>query len=260
MTVFLVDQRQQRRTLHPCISRADKSLPSQTSLNAIIDVPYGFFTIAGISLGIMNAIMRPYNRQIIEERAWQRRLEEAREERMAADPTLTELDLIREEAESIPAPYGPDAMERREMEREQRELRGRRRRVMVTDDEDDDEDYYDDDYDADEDDGDYEYSRRRRGGRRRGRKSTYQPPPEDKYKPMTDDDIEDFEAEYGVEYDPYYDEPYEEDELPTDVKCYTDGMFMDKRYENGEVFYYDEDLEMYWRQGCKPRIKKMFGF
>ena len=259
MTVFLVDRRQQRRTFHPCIPRTEKSLPSQTSLNAIIDVPYGFFTIAGISLGIMNAIMRPYNRQIIEERAWQRRLEEAREERMAADPTLTELDLIREEAESITAPYGPDAMERREMEREQRELRGRRRRVMVTADEDDDDDYYDDDYDADEDDDDYEYSRRRRG-RRRGRKSTYQPPPEDKYKPMTDDDIEDFEAEYGVEYDPYYDEPYEEDELPTDVKCYTDGMFMDKRYENGEVFYYDEDLEMYWRQGCKPRIKKMFGF
>ena len=259
MTVFLVDRRQQRRTFHPCIPRTEKSLPSQTSLNAIIDVPYGFFTIAGISLGIMNAIMRPYNRQIIEERAWQRRLEEAREERMAADPTLTELDLIREEAESITAPYGPDAMERREMEREQRELRGRRRRVMVTDDEDDDDDYYDDDYDADEDDDDYEYSRRRRG-RRRGRKSTYQPPPEEKYKPMTDDDIEDFEAEYGVEYDPYYDEPYEEDELPTDVKCYTDGMFMDKRYENGEVFYYDEDLEMYWRQGCKPRIKKMFGF
>ena len=69
MTVFLVDQRQQRRTLHPCTSRADKSLPSQTSLNAIIDVPYGFFTIAGISLGIMNAIMRPYNRQIIVEPA-----------------------------------------------------------------------------------------------------------------------------------------------------------------------------------------------
>ena len=176
---------------------------------------------------------------------------------MAADPTLTELDLIREEAESIAAPYGPDAMERRDEESRQRELRGRRRRVMVMDeDEDDDDDY--DNYDE-EDDADYEYSRRRRG-RRRGRKSTYQPPPEDKYQPMTDDEIEDFEAEYGVEYDPYYDEPYEEDELPQDVKCYTDGMFMDKRYENGEVFYYDDDLDMYWRQGCKPRIKKMFGF
>ncbi len=75
-----------------------------------------------------------------------------------------------------------------------------------------------------------------------------------------DEEIEDFEAEYGAKYDPYYDEPYEEDELPQDGKCYTDGVFMDKRYENGEVFYYDEDLEMYWRQGCKPRIKKMFGF
>ena len=254
--IIASDQRQRRqKLLHPCIS----SPRTRTQLNAIIDVPYGFFTIAGISLGIMNAIMRPYNRQIIEERAWQRRLEEAREERMAADPTLTELDLIREEAESITAPYGPDAMERREEEeREQRELRGRRRRVMVMDDEDDNDDYYDDDDYGDEDDDDYEYSRRR--GRWRGRKSSYQPPPEDKYKPMTDDDIEDFEAEYGVEYDPYYDEPYEEDELPTDVKCYTDGVFMDKRYENGEVFYYDEDIEMYWRQGCKPRIKKMFGF
>ena len=223
---------------------------SPTQLNAIIDVPMGFFTTAGISLGIMNAIMRPYNRQIIEERAWQQRLEEARRERLKEDPTLTELDLIREEAENIVAPYGPDAMDRREEERE-RELRGRRRRVMVMDeDDDDDDDYYDDD--------EYPYSGRR--ARRRGRKSTYQPPPEDKYKPMTDDEIDDFEAEYGVEYDPYYDEPYEEDELPQDMKCYTDGMFMDKRYENGEVFYYDEDLDMYWRQGCKPRIKKMFGF
>ena len=171
---------------------------------------------------------------------------------MEEDPTLTELDLIREEAENIVAPYGPDAMDRREEEKE-RELRGRRRRVMVMDDDDDDDDYY-----IDDDDGEDEYSRRR--GRRRGRKSAYKPPPEDKYKPMTDDEIDDFEAEYGVEYDPYYDEPYEEDELPQDMKCYTDGMFMDKRYENGEVFYYDEDLDMYWRQGCKPRIKKMFGF
>ena len=231
----------------PASARQD----SPTQLNAIVDVPMGFFTTAGISLGIMNAIMRPYNRQIIEERAWQQRLEEARRERLEEDPTLTELDLIREEAENIVAPYGPDAMDRREEERE-RELRGRRRRVMVMDDDDDDEDddYYDDD----------EYPYRRGRGRRRGRKSTYQPPPEDKYKPMTDDEIDDFEAEYGVEYDPYYDEPYEEDELPQDMKCYTDGMFMDKRYENGEVFYYDEDLDMYWRQGCKPRIKKMFGF
>ena len=224
---------------------------SPTQLNAIIDVPMGFFTTAGISLGIMNAIMRAYNRQIIEERAWQQRLEEARRERLEEDPTLTELDLIREEAENIVAPYGPDAMDRREEERE-RELRGRRRRVMVMDD-DEDDDYYDD-----EDDDENPYSRGR--GRRRGRKSTYSPPPEEKYKPMTDDEIDDFEAEYGVEYDPYYDEPYEEDELPQDMKCYTDGMFMDKRYENGEVFYYDEDLDMYWRQGCKPRIKKMFGF
>ena len=137
----------QRSTFH---AKAMSRSQSPTQLNAIIDVPMGFFTTAGISLGIMNAIMRPYNRQIIEERAWQQRLEGARREQLAEDPTLTELDLIREEADNIVAPYGPDAMDRREEEKE-RELRGRRRRVMVMDDNDEDDDYYDayaDDYDS----------------------------------------------------------------------------------------------------------------
>jgi len=62
---------------------------------------------------------------------------------------------------------------------------------------------------------------------------------------------------------------YEEDELPQSegdggdgggVKCYTDGMFGDRRYDSGEGFYYDDEFDMYWRQGCKPRIQKMFGF
>ena len=246
---------------HDTPPSSSSSSTTPTTLNAIIDVPLGFFTVTGLSLGIFNAIMRPVNRQVLEERAWQSRLDEARAERMAQDPTLTELDMIREEAEAIAGPYGPDAMERRERDAEEREMRkerrGRRSRVMVMDEDDDEDDYYDDD------DDDFEYESRRRSRRRNDKSSSRKTSPSGErkeYVPMTDEKIDDFEAEYGVEYDPYYDEPYEEDELPTDSKCYTDGMFLDKRYENGEVFYYDEDIDMYWRQGCKPRIKKMFGF
>ena len=135
--------------------------------------------------------------------------------------------------------------------------------MVMDDDDEEDDDYFDDDDDDYDDDDEFEYegrsSRRRRG---RGRESSRATPAAERkaYVPMTDEQIDDFEAEYGVEYDPYYDEPYEEDELPTDSKCYIDGMFLDRRYENGEIFYYDEDIDMYWRQGSKPRIKKMFGF
>ena len=206
-----------------------KHLERLTPLNAIIDVPMGFFTTIGLSFGVLNGILRPVNRQVLEERAWQRRLDEARKVSLEEDPTLTELDLIREEAENLASPYGTDAMERRERA-------ARRARVATLEREDD-------------------------FGSRSSRREGYSGPSDDsEYVPMTDEEIEDFEAEYGVEYDPYYDEPFEEDELPEDSKFYTDGLFLDRRYENGEVFYWDDDIGMYWRQGCKPRIKKTWNF
>jgi hypothetical protein len=72
-------------------------------------------------------------------------------------------------------------------------------------------------------------------------------------KAMDDDEINQFEMEYGIEYDPYYDDPYAEDELPDDVKFRLDKKYGDRIYENGEIFYKDKSSGMFYRQGAKPR-------
>ena len=72
---------------------------------------------------------------------------------------------------------------------------------------------------------------------------------------MSDDEIRDFETTYGIEYDPYYDEPYTLDELPMG-KYKVDKSYGDRRYENGEIFYKDGDV--YYRQGSRPRQKKFW--
>ena len=74
---------------------------------------------------------------------------------------------------------------------------------------------------------------------------------------MTDAEIQAFQVEYGVAYDPYYDEPYTVDELPTDVTYQTDRRYGDRIYENGEIFYKHGD-DMYYRQGAKPRNLKFW--
>jgi len=61
-----------------------------------------------------------------------------------------------------------------------------------------------------------------------------------------------FEREYGVEYDPFYDEPYAEDELPADLR-FTKTAFGDRIYENGEAFFKSGDV--WYRRGSKPRMK-----
>ena len=70
---------------------------------------------------------------------------------------------------------------------------------------------------------------------------------------MTDDEIKLFELEYGIDYDPYYDDPYTENELPDDINYQTDKKYGDRIYENGEIFYKDKVSGMYYRQGAKPR-------
>ena len=75
---------------------------------------------------------------------------------------------------------------------------------------------------------------------------------------MTDDEINQFEMEYGIEYDPYYDDPYDEDELPEDVKFRVDKKYGDRIYENGEIFYKDKSSGFFYRQGAKPRNLSFF--
>lgn len=178
--------------------------------------------------GILLSLAKNFARVRMEERAWEQRLEEGRRERLARDPTLTEMDLRRMEAEQEWSAYGKPRMEelmeqeeRRESRRRDRpsDYRRRHKRVKVMDRDDDDDDM---------DDNVREYR-------------------------MSDDEINAFEVQYGVDYDPYYDDPYTEDELP-DGKFDVDKLYGDRIYsDTGEIFYKDESSGLFYRQGAKPR-------
>jgi hypothetical protein len=74
---------------------------------------------------------------------------------------------------------------------------------------------------------------------------------------MADDQINEFEGMYGVEYDPYYDEPYTVDELPDDMSFVEDKVYGDRRYYKGQIFYHNEsNNDLYWRQGCRNLPKQ----
>lgn len=178
---------------------------------AIIDVPDGFFTLTFPMLGIMLQISKQINRARLEERAFDLRLKEARERKMAEDPSLTESELIRQEAAQDVSYYGPDAMERRELKKDPVTSK----RVTVLE---------------------------RESGRSGDRRYT-----------LSEDEIVDLEA-MGVEYDPYYDDPYTEEEMPDDDEYRQDKRYGDRIYDTGEVFYKDADTGLYYRQGSKPRI------
>lgn len=165
----------------------------------------------------------------MEERAWEQRLDEGREELLRRDPSLTELDLRRREAAQEWSAYGVPRMEEEATRRRERELlenggRSRRHRVGVLDREDDDNPAV-------------------------SRKQDHR---------MTDSEIENFELEYGVAYDPYYDDPYTIDELP-EGKCEIDKLYGDRVYTNGEIFYKDAKTGLFYRQGSKPRNLSFFG-
>lgn len=180
-----------------------------------------FFTIAFFSIGLFYSLGKAYNRFLLEEVAFEQRRFEARERRLEQDPTLSEMDVRREESAQWPSVYGRKFRGEGETfapEDGGRQSSGRRSRVSVLDD--------------DEDEDEEEYN-------------------------MSDSEIADFESKYGVEYDPYYDEPYEESELPVG-KYKEDKSYGDRRYENGEIFYKEEGSGLFYRQGSRPRQKKFW--
>ena len=76
---------------------------------------------------------------------------------------------------------------------------------------------------------------------------------------MADDQINEFEGTYGVECDPYYQEPYMVDELPDDMSFVEDKVYGDRRYEKGQIFYRNESNDdLYWRQGCRPLLQQFW--
>jgi hypothetical protein len=202
---------------------------STTSLNSLLEVPPYFFTFTFPMLGILLTISKEFARRRLEESAWEQRLEEAREKRLRDNPSLTELDLRRKEAGLEWSAYGKPRRQEEEREKAMREeddegsyRSSSRRRVKVMEKDED----YDDDYDDDD--------------------------VENRKNVMSDNEINQFEMEYGVEYDPYYDDPYSEEELP-DEPFNLDRKYGDRRYKNGEIFYKDKESGLFYRQGAKPR-------
>jgi hypothetical protein len=198
---------------------------TDTSLRVMLDVPPNFFATSFVVMGLVLDVSKSFGRLRMEERAWEQRLEEARLRRLEDDPTLTELELRRKEAALEWSAYGKPRQDELGLERQMREEQEarndgiRRRRgvkVMERDDDGDDELVH-------------------RGHR------------------MSDDDINSFEVEYGVEYDPYYDDPYSEDELPDNVSYKVDKRYGDRIYSDGEIFYKDKESGLFYRQGAKPR-------
>mmetsp|Transcript_25183 Transcript_25183/g.69449 ORF Transcript_25183/g.69449 Transcript_25183/m.69449 type:complete len:281 (-) Transcript_25183:310-1152(-) len=197
---------------------------SSTSLNVLLDVPDHFFVFYFPMLGVLLDLSKKFARYRLEETAWEQRLKEAREKRLREDPTLTEIELRRKEAALEWSAYGKPRRQEEERERATREemegsFGSKRNRVKVM------ERDYEDDYDDAE-------------------SRTYQ---------MSDAEIDQFELEYGVEYDPYYDDPYTEDELPDDINFNVDKKYGDRIYDNGEIFYKAKESGLFYRQGAKPR-------
>lgn len=189
-----------------------------TSLHDLIEgLPDNFFAFTFPLLGIMLSVSKNFGRLRMEERAWEQRVEEARSKRLREDPTLTEIELRRKEAAMEWSAYGKPRMDEERAEQERME----RRRVKVME-----RDYDDDDMEDDDDPRKYR---------------------------MTDAEVTLFEAEYGIDYDPYYDDPYSEDELPDDVPFNVDRKYGDRIYENGEIFYKDKDSGLVRNLSESPR-------
>jgi len=204
-----------------------RTMPTSTSLNVLLEVPEYFFTFTFPMLGILLSVSKGFARLRLEESAWEQRLEEARAKRLRDDPTLTELELRRKEASLEWSAYGKPRKQEEEREKVMRDgdgetlSRSRRGLKVVEND-----DPYEENDDAD-----------------LGNRSYH----------MNDDEINQFEMEYGIEYDPYYDDPYAEDELSDDIDFRVDKKYGDRIYENGEIFYKDKSTGLFYRQGAKPR-------
>lgn len=199
-------------------SSATTTTTTTTALSMFVDVPDGFFTVTFFGAGLVLSVSRALVRVGLEERAWEQRLAEGRNEFLRRHPDYTELDLRRREAAMEWSAYGTPPPSKQQ---QQQQSRKRKRTTAVLDREED----------------------------------SQRPNTTISGSRMTPEEIEAFELEYGITYDPYYDEPYDVSELPSG-KYSVDKLYGDRIYENGEIFYRDGD--MYWRQGSKPRNVRFF--
>lgn len=235
---------------HRILSTATSTIQSKSSSTAlqngiILDVDDNFFTYTFFSIGLFYSLGKAYNRYLLEEIAFEQRKYESRERILDEDPTMDELTLRRMESAKWLSVYGrkfrgrgggsgdtmtsssSSSRDGGEGEVDRRRRRSNNRRGVATVENDDDytgEDYDDDDAGA---------------------------------PMMSSSEISAFESQYNIPYDPYYDEPYLESQLPTG-KYKVDKSYGDRRYENGEIFYKEEGTGYYYRMGSRPRQKKFW--
>jgi hypothetical protein len=244
--LFTPPQRSRSAIIIPTTSSKFTTATTTTRLynGVIIDVPDNFFTSAFFTIGLTYSLGKAYNRYLLEEIAFERRKMEAREEILQSqraaegeqvDVLTTELEMRRMESAQWLSIYGRKFRGRGETTvaaagdsggvedgSTRRRRNVRQTKVLERNDDDDDEDEEEN--------------------------TTYR---------MSDAEIQNFESAYNIPYDPYYDEPYTEDELPIG-KYKIDKSYGDRRYENGEIFYKDERENVFYRQGSRPRQKKFW--
>mmetsp|Transcript_5140 Transcript_5140/g.9437 ORF Transcript_5140/g.9437 Transcript_5140/m.9437 type:complete len:266 (+) Transcript_5140:103-900(+) len=195
---------------------------STTRLYALLDVPDNFFTILLPTLSLFLAFSKAVARSRLEERAWEQRLEESRSEQLERDLGQTEIELrTREAAAEWMSAYGRNF----NPEEKQKKVWNNKRKRVVTREQTSEP--------AATSGGSREYN-------------------------MSPQEIENFEREFGVEYDPYYDDPYTEEDLPEDIPYKVDKVYGDRIYKDGEVFYKDDNTGLYYRQGSHPRTQKFW--
>lgn len=75
---------------------------------------------------------------------------------------------------------------------------------------------------------------------------------------LSEEEIQEFEEKYKIKYDPYYDQGYYEDELPTDIEFDIDNYSGDRSYKDGQYFFFNDG--MYYRMGALPRATKLISW
>jgi hypothetical protein len=209
-------------------------------LNVLLDVPEGFFTVTFPMLGLLLSLSKSFVRARMEERAWEQRLEEAREVLLLENPQMTELDLRKMDAAQEYSAYGKPRLDEEKQKRRQFIETPSSRPATVWESE--------------------ESGEPRRRSRRRPSVQVIDREDDENGSPykMTREEVAQYETMYGIQYDPYYDDPYSEDDLPQDMKYTVDKIYGDRVYSNGEIFYRDGATGMYYRQGAKPRSLKLW--
>jgi len=219
------------------------------------------FAISWPTLYLMNGLMTRYRRDQTENEAWEERLKDTRNQVLELDPTMTALELKRQEVENSWSVYGNQKYEakqqqllQKQQQQQQRQQRqqSRSKKVSVMNNNDEEEEG---------DDHTIQYQRPDRSTSSSSSKGKYTYGEREYH--LSDDEIDELQDVYGVQYDPYYDDPYTLEELPDAPNDfwgkpkYHHTNFHGTRFyfETGETFYCNKKNMLWYRSGSRPHSR-----